>query len=290
MDAKLERIGARCATCHRQDFLPFTCPHCEVQYCLDHARVDLHSCRAAGPAIDPTARVLSPSSKAQQTQSLRALQAEHLARRQPPVNEHTARRQTSQASGQSAKARSLLATFKKSIADASASVRSSGTSLLAGGATASTDAEVNSGSVRSVAKTKPPNAAELRQIAQWKREARGDAAVPADRRVYVRVQYIDQSSADSIKAGNTTTSTVWLDREWVAGRCLDSLCRHLTISNRNATTASTDSPDRLHLIRKLDSASLEPSQRFAQVCNTAPTSARLEELVVYRGQLPFATQ
>lgn len=302
MDAKLEKIGARCATCHRQDFLPFKCPHCKGDYCLDHARADLHRCAVAAASAE-VARSPSPAT-AVKGKTLKELQAKHLARRGPVVNEHAAAKQARASSAQSAKARSLLATFKKTVADATASVRSSGGSLLSvtttgSGSTNSSSVSTQTGSSRPSARsssgrnTKPPTGAELRQIAQWKREAHGDAVVQADRRLYVRVSYIDRSGA--LLATTTTTTdttstarTVWLDRDWVIGRCLDSISRHLNVANRNATSATTDSPDRLHLVRKLDGTALEPSQRFAQVCPqaTAP-SARLEELILYRGRLPF---
>ncbi|CAI5727932.1 unnamed protein product [Hyaloperonospora brassicae] len=43
-------IGAHCsvATCHQQDFLPFTCDCCRHVFCLAHRSYDAHQCPSAG--------------------------------------------------------------------------------------------------------------------------------------------------------------------------------------------------------------------------------------------------
>jgi hypothetical protein len=37
-------IGAQCAFCRQQDFLPFTCEHCSEKFCKEHSHVTSHQC------------------------------------------------------------------------------------------------------------------------------------------------------------------------------------------------------------------------------------------------------
>lgn len=37
-------IGKNCASCHRLDFLPFTCEYCKLTYCEGHRKLEDHQC------------------------------------------------------------------------------------------------------------------------------------------------------------------------------------------------------------------------------------------------------
>ena len=53
----LLNIGALCASCHLNDFLPISCPHCKVVFCKDH--ILSHSCDSDAPST--TKREVKPS-------------------------------------------------------------------------------------------------------------------------------------------------------------------------------------------------------------------------------------
>ena len=40
----MDDIGAICFECKRQDFLPFQCKHCGMQFCIEHRYPDQHGC------------------------------------------------------------------------------------------------------------------------------------------------------------------------------------------------------------------------------------------------------
>ena len=48
---EFNRLGSHCAldSCHRLDFLPFTCDLCHLSFCLDHRTPHTHSCTTPPP-------------------------------------------------------------------------------------------------------------------------------------------------------------------------------------------------------------------------------------------------
>lgn len=40
----MDHVGAKCFECKRQDFLPFQCKHCGMQFCIEHRYPDQHGC------------------------------------------------------------------------------------------------------------------------------------------------------------------------------------------------------------------------------------------------------
>lgn len=53
-------IGNHCATCNRQDFLPFECSGCHLQFCLQHRLFSQHECKMAGKSSNLIA-IICPS-------------------------------------------------------------------------------------------------------------------------------------------------------------------------------------------------------------------------------------
>lgn len=84
MDAQLETIGARCHVCSRQDFLPFSCPHCTHTFCLSHSSELNHGCTASSKATNTSSSSTTGVARIESGPSLKQLQDEHLSRRTSP--------------------------------------------------------------------------------------------------------------------------------------------------------------------------------------------------------------
>ncbi|BFZ57816.1 hypothetical protein PYCC9005_004870 [Savitreella phatthalungensis] len=257
MDSALESIGARCSACHRQDFLPFRCARCGGSFCLDHAKVDTHTCK---PPSTTTAAPTPATKPAFTGPSLKQLQAEHVARAtRPIVNDHAARRQ--QQTTTNNKAKSLLDTFRRTVAG--------------GAAKTSTVTPPTTGLFRS-----GRSASSAKVAAAWKQEARGDVKIGVDRRVWVRVGYMDGSVDGGVVKGRST----WVDRDWSVGRALDAVAREIGVKNVNSTSGGADAITRLHLVRPADGAAVETSQPVTRLATTTTT---VIPVILYRGKLPF---
>ncbi|ORY82503.1 hypothetical protein BCR37DRAFT_379502 [Protomyces lactucae-debilis] len=155
MDAGLETIGARCSCCNKQDFLPFKCSHCALSFCLDHARQDAHTCAALSTVPQQSNQ---SDTKTTTGPSLKALQAEHLARRRispQPGKQSAANVQNKQEATD--RIQGALKALKTRF-------------TLPKTATATRTAE------------------EARMLGALKREAKGDPKLPVAQRRYVYVQ------------------------------------------------------------------------------------------------------
>lgn len=162
MDAALETIGARCETCHLQDFLPFACPHCHLAFCLEHASQAAHGCKV----VPAAAAVVNAQPEGQtSSSSLKQLQQDHLARRFTPSSP-----------------------VRTPARTAAASVTPEAASLLAG-------LKTRLGRTFALRDTGKADPRRTLADAKLRREAKGDAAIPQAQRLTLRVAYGDRKEA-----------------------------------------------------------------------------------------------
>lgn len=207
MDAQLETIGARCHFCSRQDFLPFSCPHCSHTFCLSHASESAHTCTQK-TVPSPTNHKSGSAGP-----SLRQLQAEHLARRVQPDRRNDLKAQMQQQAPSRAAAVEALERIK---------------SITSGFMIRGKSSTIGKAQV---------------QLSKLKREAKGDAKIPLNKRLHF---FISRSTTTtSTTSSQHVPIPFFVDREWTNGRVLDALARECGLVNENARTR--DESRRLHL-------------------------------------------
>lgn len=244
MDAGLETIGARCHFCQRQDFLPFTCPHCTHPFCLAHSSQTNHTC----PSTAPTS--VNPPAEHGKLQSLKELQTQHLIARH---------RQQQQ---------------EQAVTQAKSAATAGKTRIIP----ASTQAALNAlrsmtpKSIYARAPPKNPIGLTMVQLGKLKNSATGDSTVPVPKRLYVEIQYAD------VPANGTSTPKkvpYYVDKTWSCGRCLDIIAKKLNVQNENNKTL--DERRKLHLWSAGGNLVLAPTQVIGAVVKDG------ELLIIYRG-------
>lgn len=210
MDASLETIGARCHTCHRQDFLPFTCPHCSHPFCIAHSSPSDHACTAvsAQPSNNEHNSTAEQPAPVKKLQSLKELQAQHLQ---------------SQHQQQRARLAPGPKANKQSISSGAQAALSAFRSLKPTGF-------LNSSSRSSIGNT-------MVELGKLKKEAMGDTTIPVPMRLYMTIQ--QQSTTASRKV------PYYVHKNWTCGRSLDAIAKKLDVPNENNKTL--DELRKLHL-------------------------------------------
>lgn len=244
-DTDLEAIGRNCQYefCGQLDFLPFRCESCRGTYCLEHRTETAHKCAHAGewarkrreavgktttgkPPVKSTVynsdQCSHPSCKSLINTPTRVgvhcdtcrrnyclehrLGEQHDCAKLTPLGAHV---------GGGVKAgdsiRSMFSRLRKDMTTRTSS--SAGKIKLP----SSVQARLSSSRQNQVS-----------QLNQLKRTAKGDAAVPAERRVYLHVVGTSDRPATEPPMGD-----FFYDARWKVGRVLDEAARKLRIENVN---------------------------------------------------------
>jgi AN1-type zinc finger protein 1 len=233
-DKDLDSIGAHChyTYCNQLDFLPFRCESCQHTYCLDHRTETAHACPNAGawaakrrtasaatsggtlpqkPTLATGTQCSSPQCKTfintgtsvgvlcqtcNRNYCLKhRLKEDHACSTLTPLGARPAAVGLSQAQ----KALARLKAWGKQKAEASTEKR-----------------KANSMTSR------------IMQVNQLKKEAKGDAKIPADKRVYLHVEAEATTTTSKLPSGS-----FFYSKEWSIGRMLDEAARGLQVENVN---------------------------------------------------------
>ena len=220
-------IGAHCAFggCNQQDFLPFRCPSCARDFCLDHRTNSSHQCTAA--ASDAIGDDEQHPPAAVRCAAACSILGCHTVG--PPVScadcgatfcvlHRDARDHACSASLGSIKAHHVLRS----------SLQPSLVKRL-GGATLSTN-------------SKQRDLARKVQLMRVTGRSKVDAAIPLGNRFFLEAFYSDDTNA----APAEVSVYLCVDRQKTVGKVLDTVARELRIGNVN-DSATLDSGQRLHL-------------------------------------------
>ncbi|KAL2836503.1 hypothetical protein BJY01DRAFT_55116 [Aspergillus pseudoustus] len=244
-DRDLESIGRHCQFeyCNQLDFLPFRCESCRGTYCLDHRTETAHQCPQAGEWArrrQNATRENTPSAATQKPTIYNSEQCAHLScktlintLKDPGVRcpdcrreyclkhrlreEHDCAKVGQRLGGSGGGAGT---TSNETIKSMFARVRSWGKDKSQAAAQAA-----------AAAKPKPkPNSAAARvvQVNAMKKAAKGDASVPADKRVYLHVVGTSETQTADPPNGD-----FWFDSRWKVGRVLDDAAKRLRVENVN---------------------------------------------------------
>ncbi len=244
MDQKdVEAIGAHCqyTYCNQLDFLPFRCESCKGTYCLDHRTETAHKCARAGEWAAARRKAASNTSGSSSISSggkptlLTATQCSHPRCKTyintlnsvgvgcPTCNREFCLKHRLR-EDHSCKTLTPLGARPSSAADGPArnleKARSALDRLRAWGK------EKQS----AIIPHPKPSTAASRIVAlnALKKEAKGDAKIPVEQRVYLHVE----------AEANTTTAKLprgqfWYGKDWSIGRLLDAAAKALQVENVN---------------------------------------------------------
>ncbi|CAD0095564.1 unnamed protein product, partial [Aureobasidium vineae] len=240
--ADVEAIGAHCQMtfCHQLDFLPFKCESCKGKYCLDHRSETAHSCPNAGA----WARARADQQRSTYTPSPKPSVLTHESQCSEPscktlintalvpgvecdsCNGSYCLKHRLRESHDCAKLAPIGARANKEKGlNALAKLRAWGQAKQK----TMTAATTSTATKPSTSSAKPLTAAQrVRATADLKKNAKGDAKVPMEKRIYINVE----ASADTTKAKHPT-GQFFYSQEWSIGRILDLAATSLQVENLN---------------------------------------------------------
>ncbi|KAL2866857.1 AN1-type zinc finger protein [Aspergillus lucknowensis] len=245
-DKDLESIGRHCQYeyCNQLDFLPFRCESCRGTYCLDHRTETAHSCPQAGEWArrrNATGQTTTPGTATLKPTIYNSDQCAHLSCktlintlkdpgvRCPDCSRQYCLKHRLREEHDCDKVGRRLGTG--SGANAGATPNETIRSMFARVRSWGKDKSQAAAQAAAAAKPKPkPNspAARAAQVNALKKAAKGDASVPADKRVYLHVVGTSETQSVDPPAGD-----FWFDSRWKVGRVLDDAAKRLRVENVN---------------------------------------------------------
>ena len=235
-DTDLESIGRHCQYeyCGQLDFLPFRCESCRSTYCLDHRSETAHKCPNAGEWARRRAgnnqenRVAPEKPNIYNSEQCYHVSCKTLINtlkdpgvRCPNCNRQYCLKHRLREEHECAKVAPLgprQGAANETIKSMFARVKSWGKDKQAAGA-----------NLIPKPKVKPNSpAARMASVNAMKRSAKGEAGVPADKRLYLHTVGTADTQASEPPAGD-----FYFDMRWKVGRVLDDAARRLHVENLN---------------------------------------------------------
>ncbi|RDW67147.1 AN1-type zinc finger protein [Aspergillus mulundensis] len=242
-ESDLESLGRHCEFeyCNQLDFLPFKCLSCHSTFCLDHRSETAHRCPHEGEWArrrnNSPASATGQSTPTQKPTIYNSDQCAHVScktlintLKDPGVKcpecrreyclQHRLKEQHDCAKIAPRLGGSANAPPSDTIRSMFAKVRTWGKDKSQAAATAA-----------AAAKPKPKANSPAARIAAtnaMKKSAKGDASVPADKRVYLHV--VGTSETQGAEPPN---ADFWFDGRWKVGRVLDDAAKRLGVENNN---------------------------------------------------------
>ncbi|RYP43546.1 hypothetical protein DL768_009865 [Monosporascus sp. mg162] len=275
-------VGKHCQLeyCNQLDFLPFFCQSCKKTFCLDHRTEDAHRCENRGAWAERRrqAQLARPSAG-----EGRRLRDRDLATQKPCAADdcrtvvgtslvpgvhcatcnrdyclkHRLREEHDCASKTPIGARPSARTA------AGTSARSALAKLRAWGSAKREQAQTLT--TRALPKPKPTSAsARLVAVNNLKKTAKGDAKLPAEKRVYLYVEAEAETTTAKYPRGE-----FFYSKDWVVGRLLDAAARSLQVENVN--NQSADERDRLRVFHVEGGRLLEFNEKIGAALTSGNT-------------------
>ncbi|CAI7659844.1 unnamed protein product [Penicillium palitans] len=254
-DTDLESLGRHCQYeyCGQLDFLPFRCESCRSTYCLDHRTETAHQCPREGEwarrrnGTNNTSqenRTAPEKPSIYNTDQCAHTQCKTLintlkdpAVRCPQCNHQYCLKHRLREEHECAKITPLGAR-QRNAASPNDTIKSMFARVRTWGRDKQ-NAAANGTLLPTLPKLKPkPNSPAARAVAVngLKRSAKGDASVPADKRLYLHTVGTAETQAAEPPAGD-----FFFDSRWKVGRVLDDAAKKLRIQNLNNRVDGEDS-------------------------------------------------
>lgn len=231
-------IGKNCAKCSQLDFLPFHCEFCNLTFCSNHRTLESHNCvgkdkfqtsRTGSPLYDgPSAKSLFPDNDER-----RRTLNQRLQNSQPkPTTILEKQFRVGDIAKKTPNAFSKFNKFLKIQREKSAASSLAISKLFS-------------------SKSKSSATSRTVELGKLRKDAKGDAKIPANDRIYIWSLYINGNSKES--SGSSRESDefsrinvekdrkpIFVSKNWVVGRALDSIADNLKIPNINNSTNKSE--------------------------------------------------
>lgn len=254
-DTDLESLGRHCQYeyCGQLDFLPFRCESCRSTYCLDHRTETAHQCPREGEwarrrngtnNTNQENRTAPEKPSIYNTDQCAHTQCKTLintlkdpAVRCPQCNHQYCLKHRLREEHECAKITPLGAR-QRNTASPNDTIKSMFARVRTWGRDKQ-NAAAKGTLLPTLPKLKPkPNSPAARAVAVngLKRSAKGDASVPADKRLYLHTVGTAETQAAEPPAGD-----FFFDSRWKVGRVLDDAAKKLRVQNFNNRVDGEDS-------------------------------------------------
>lgn len=254
-DTDLESLGRHCQYeyCGQLDFLPFRCESCRSTYCLDHRTETAHQCPREGEwarrrngtnNTNQENRTAPEKPSIYNTDQCAHTQCKTLintlkdpAVRCPQCNHQYCLKHRLREEHECAKITPLGAR-QRNTASPNDTIKSMFARVRTWGRDKQ-NAAAKGTLLPALPKLKPkPNSPAARAVAVngLKRSAKGDASVPADKRLYLHAVGTAETQAAEPPAGD-----FFFDSRWKVGRVLDDAAKKLRVQNLNNRVDGEDS-------------------------------------------------
>lgn len=244
-DQGIMDIGKNCSYCNQLDFLPFICEFCKKTYCSNHRTLEQHHCPRKdkfynqAPTHDGTlssTSTISSKSLFPDRDADRKLIDARLKSPEPTTIKETQFRVGDVAGTNAFKKFQRFLNIQKDKTNS------------AGGGSSISKLFGKKSSTTSVISNKYADMAKL------KKNAQGDAKIALADRIYIWCVYVkDPNTSMNIEQDK---KPVFVSKNWVIGKSLDSIAEKSRIPNINNLT--TRAEERLNIF-KIDEAKNEPS-------------------------------
>ncbi|KAI1640058.1 AN1-like zinc finger protein [Biscogniauxia mediterranea] len=283
-DTDATLIGRHCQLeyCNQLDFLPFFCQSCKKTFCLDHRTEDAHKCASRGAWAERRRQAQLAKPSAGEGIRMR----DYVSEKPCAAADCKTTVGTSLVPGVHCSACNRDYCLKHRLKEehdcknkipvgarpaqfaVSEQTRSAFARLRAWGTAKREQAS------RALPKPKPTSAsARLVAVNSLKKTAKGDAKLPAEKRVYVYVE----AEAETTTA-KTYKGEFFYSKDWVVGRVLDAAAKSLQVENVN--NQSSDERDKLRVFHVEGGRVLEFNEKIGSAVVSGNT------IVLLRGVGP----
>ncbi|KAK9450197.1 uncharacterized protein V1518DRAFT_413206 [Limtongia smithiae] len=285
----LLNVGEHCSlsSCHRLDFLPFTCPECKSKYCSDHRHADSHQCPALSKRTEvrrsPSPRRSSPIAAAGGQRLGGSGSEKRMSCYAPDCNTvinttlspaticPTCRNMTClkhrlthkcpgtpivKQSKEISAAKAALAKFaewKNKQGAPPVATTSAKTATTAGTTATGISAYLKAKTGSSSGSSGSSVVARAKAVAALKAVAKGDTAVAPASRIYVYVE-------TTVSGSTSKKVEMFFGKDYAVGKVLDKTAQRLQVTNHNSSKA--DDKDRLRLYHVEGGRVLEFSEKI----------------------------
>ncbi|KAK6462152.1 hypothetical protein DFJ63DRAFT_144521 [Scheffersomyces coipomensis] len=245
-------LGKNCSFCSQLDFLPFQCEFCNEIFCSDHRNVEIHKCKGLDKFNNQYSRSPSPPSNLPSSKTLFPDREAH-------------KRQIDAALATSGNKPTSI--FEKAAASAQTQFRVGDVAKTTPNAFKKLQRFLQlQRSKSSLLKSKSSKSAsaKIADISLLKKSAKGDSKIPISDRIYIWCLFLNHSKNNTSDEEDQQFKNIKIEKErkpifvsknWVVGRALDSIANELHIPNINNSTV--DINEKLNIF-KLNESQDEP--------------------------------
>ncbi|RCK55912.1 CDC48-associated ubiquitin-like/zinc finger protein 1 [Candida viswanathii] len=239
-------LGKNCQYCNQLDFLPFVCEFCNKTFCSNHRTIEQHNCtnkdkfynqhtRSPSPTSGVSSKTLFPDREADKKKLEASLNNSTV---RPTTIKETHFRVGDVAGTNAFKKFQKFLSIQKNKKKSSSS--GSGSSSL--------------GKLFGKSKTSTSTSNKYVDIANLKKNAKGDTKIKLEDKIFIWCVYVKNPEDDSINV-EKDKKPVFVNKNWVVGRSLDSIADTLHIQNNNNVTSN--SLEKLNIF-KLEQSAANP--------------------------------